>query len=126
MLPVPCCSAYCQIGTAFVPRDTDPTDATTGGTDRIDGRDCGNSSADADAFVPLTQYVDDQLWEVLSGMVDEGDYMELLAGTAAGEERACKTAGYCGVDVPGGVKGLFDEVVLGVLHRGSWTPTRPM
>jgi hypothetical protein len=37
--------------------------------------------------------------------------MELLAGTAAGEEWACKTAGCCGVDVPGGVEGLFDEVV---------------
>jgi len=119
MLPAPCCSSYCQIGTAFVPRDTDPADAAccdpdatddpcSGGTD-----DCGPSdtSTDADAFVPLTQYVDDRLWDTLSGMVDEGDYMELLAGTAAGEEWACKTAGCCGVDVPGGVEGLFDEVV---------------
>ena len=106
MLPAPCCSAYCQIGTAFVPRDANP--AAT-------GYDSGNGptdgDADADAFVPLTKYIDDQLWGMLSGMVDEGDYMELLAGTAAGEEWACKTAGCCGVDVPGGVEGLFDEVV---------------
>ena len=96
MLPAPCCSAYCQIGTAFVPHETVP----------------GSSAEDdTDAFVPLTQYIDDQLWGTLSGMVDEGDYMELLAGTAAGEEWACKTAGCCGVEVPDGVKGLFDEVV---------------
>ncbi len=93
MLPAPCCSAYCQIGTAFVPRET------------------GGDGAESEAFVPLTQYIDDELWDTLSGMVDEGDYMELLAGTAAGEEWACKTAGCCGVDVPGGVGGLFDEVV---------------
>ncbi|MFB6161742.1 MAG: hypothetical protein ABEJ61_11310 [Haloferacaceae archaeon] len=71
----------------------------------------GDACADADSFVPLTQYVDDRLWDALSGLADEGDYMELLAGTAAGEEWACKTAGCCGIDVPGGVEGLFDEVV---------------
>ena len=111
MLPAPCCSAYCQIGTAFVPRDTDPTDTRDSEIDRSDSCGCGDECADADSFVPLTQYIDDRLWDTLSGMVDEGDYMELLAGTAAGEEWACKTAGCCGIDVPGGVEGLFDEVV---------------
>ena len=119
MLPAPCCSAYCQIGTAFVPRDADPAVADGCGADddgtpdenADSGACCGDTAADATEFVPLTQYVDDRLWELLSGMVDEGDYMELLAGTAAGEEWACKTAGCCGVDVPGGVEGLFDEVV---------------
>ena len=111
MLPAPCCSAYCQIGTAFVPRDANPTDAADCGPGRTGDCDGGGPSVDADSFVPLTQYVDDQLWDALSGMVDEGDYMELLAGTAAGEEWACKTAGCCGVDVPGGIEGLFDEVV---------------
>ena len=113
MLPAPCCSAYCQIGTAFVPADTDPTDAAgCGADDAGDGADrCDDAGREAELFVPLTQYVDDQLWDTLSGLVDEGDYMELLAGTAAGEEWACKTAGCCGVDVPGGVEGLFDEVV---------------
>ena len=116
MLPAPCCSAYCQIGTAFVPAGTDP--AVPGADDDVAADGCGCDDADdvgadagAEAFIPLTQYVDDQLWDTLSGMVDEGDYMELLAGTAAGEEWACKTAGCCGVDVPGGVDGLFDEVV---------------
>lgn len=111
MLPAPCCSAYCQIGTAFVPRDADPTATADTGANRADACGCGDACADADSFVPLTQYVDDRLWDTLAGMVDEGDYMELLAGTAAGEEWACKTAGCCGVDVPGGVKGLFDEVL---------------
>jgi uncharacterized radical SAM superfamily Fe-S cluster-containing enzyme len=114
MLPAPCCSAYCQIGTAFVPTDTDPTDAAGCDVDAAaDQADCGcgDTGTDAESFVPLTKYVDDRLWDMLSGMVDEGDYMELLAGTAAGEEWACKTAGCCGVDVPGGVEGLFDEVV---------------
>jgi hypothetical protein len=110
MLPAPCCSAYCQIGTAFVPRDADPTGTAADGADPTDGC-CDDASADAEAFVPLTKFIDDRLWDALSGMVDEGDYMELLAGTAAGEEWACKTAGCCGVDVPGGVDGLFDEVV---------------
>ena len=113
MLPAPCCSAYCQIGTAFVPADADPNVAGCGsGSESVadESAGCGDSAA-AESFVPLTQYVDDQLWDLLSGMVDEGDYMELLAGTAAGEEWACKTAGCCGVDVPGGVEGLFDEVV---------------
>jgi uncharacterized radical SAM superfamily Fe-S cluster-containing enzyme len=100
MLPAPCCSAYCQIGTAFVPREADV------------GEDSDDHGADADdfPFVPLTQFVDDRLWDTLSGLVDEGDYMELLAGTAAGQEWACKTAGCCGVDT-GGVADLFDEVV---------------
>jgi uncharacterized radical SAM superfamily Fe-S cluster-containing enzyme len=113
MLPAPCCSAYCQIGTAFVPAGTDPSLPGVDGDDGTAADDCGcgDAAAGTDDFVPLTQYVDDQLWEMLSGMVDEGDYMELLAGTAAGEEWACKTAGCCGVDVPGGVEGLFDEVV---------------
>jgi len=108
MLPAPCCSAYCQIGTAFVAEDATPTlDEDSAGSDD----DCGcDGACEAESFVPLTQFVDDQLWNTLSGMVDEGDYMELLAGTAAGEEWACKTAGCCGVDASG-VEGLFDEVV---------------
>jgi uncharacterized radical SAM superfamily Fe-S cluster-containing enzyme len=95
MLPAPCCSAYCQIGTAFVPREAGPGDAT---------------ASEGFPFVPLTTFVDDSLWDAVSGLVDEGDYMELLAGTAAGQEWACKTAGCCGVDA-GGVADLFDEVV---------------
>jgi uncharacterized radical SAM superfamily Fe-S cluster-containing enzyme len=99
MLPAPCCSAYCQIGTAFVAQDGPPA--------RTESRGAG----DADTFMPLTRYVDDQLWDTISGMVDEGDYMEVLAGTAAGEEWACTTADCCGVDPPDGISELFDSVV---------------
>ncbi|MFB6222157.1 MAG: radical SAM protein [Haloarcula sp.] len=104
MLPAPCCSSYCQIGTAFVPQDAQPAEES-------DDCGCEGGCGDTESFVPLTKFVDDQLWDTLSGLVDEGDYMELLAGTAAGEEWACKTADCCGVDVPSGVEGLFDEVI---------------
>ena len=115
MLPAPCCSAYCQIGTALVSRDANPA---VGADANGAADDCGCADDDAsddgdtlDEFVPLTQFVDDRLWNTLSGLVDEGDYMELLAGTAAGEEWACKTAGCCGLDAPDEISGLFDEVV---------------
>ena len=85
ILPAPCCSAYCQIGTALLPRDDGP--------------------------IPLTRYVTDELWDTVTGMVDEEDYMELLAGTAAGQDLACNTAGCCGDAVPAVPDGLFEEIV---------------
>jgi uncharacterized radical SAM superfamily Fe-S cluster-containing enzyme len=110
LMPAPCCSAYCQIGTAFVPKDADPTvpgDGASGDSDAC----CDADTTEAEEFVPLTQFVDEELWDTLAGFVDEGDYMNLLAGTAAGEEWACTTADCCGVEVPGAVEGLFDDVV---------------
>jgi len=86
MLPAPCCSSYCQIGTALVPDDE-------GGV------------------TPVTQYVTDDMWDSISGLVDEGDYMELLAGTEAAKQRACDAAGCCGTDVSGGAAQLFDDVL---------------
>ena len=85
MLPAPCCSSYCQIGTALVPDD--------------------------DGVTPVTQYVTDDMWDSISGLVDEADYMELLAGTEAAKERACDAAGCCGTDVSGGAGELFDDVL---------------
>jgi hypothetical protein len=111
MLPAPCCSAYCQIGTAFVSREADPTTTVDHGPDRAAAAGGSDARGDVDSFVPLTRYVDDRLWDTLSGMVDESDYMELLAGTAAGAEWACKTAGCCGIDVSEEIEGLFEEVV---------------
>jgi uncharacterized radical SAM superfamily Fe-S cluster-containing enzyme len=164
LLPAPCCSSYCQIGTALVSEGaqasvaevngvagavvgasgvgTNDGDGAVGDTDgpaaTADDRDCADgecASTDgvadsddgviespkgfvgrpieeaADEFVPLTKFVDDRLWDTLTGLVDERDYMELLAGTAAGEEWACKTAGCCGLDVPSEMEGLFDDVV---------------
>jgi uncharacterized radical SAM superfamily Fe-S cluster-containing enzyme len=86
ILPAPCCSAYCQIGTALLPRADGPP-------------------------LPLTRFITEELWDSVSGMVDEGDYMELLAGTAAGQDLACSAAGCCGVDVPDAADDLFDSVV---------------
>jgi uncharacterized radical SAM superfamily Fe-S cluster-containing enzyme len=85
ILPAPCCSAYCQIGTALVPQD--------------------------DGAIPLTKFVTEELWDTVSGMVDEGDYMELLAGTAAGQDLACSAAGCCDPGLPSDAQEVFDTVV---------------
>jgi uncharacterized radical SAM superfamily Fe-S cluster-containing enzyme len=94
MLPVPCCSSYCQMATALLPRD--------------------------DGAVALTEFLNDRLWESVSGMVDERDWMELLANTTAGQAKACSSAGCCGPDLSselggdgvstGGSLGLLDTV----------------
>ena len=86
LLPIPCCSSYCQMATALKP------DGDGGGT-------------------PLTQFIDDEMFASLSGMVDESDWMELLANTTAGQERACSAAGCCGPDLPEGAADLLGEVL---------------
>jgi uncharacterized radical SAM superfamily Fe-S cluster-containing enzyme len=76
-LPVPCCSSYCQMSTAVMP--------------------------DGDGGVlPLTGLLDLDNWDTLSGLVDEADWMELLAGTPAGHETVDITSSCCGIDVPSG------------------------
>ncbi len=75
LLPVPCCSAYCQSATALLP---------TGG-----------------GVVPVTRFLSDALFANVSGMVDEGDWMELIANTTAGQEAATATASCCGADSSG-------------------------
>jgi uncharacterized radical SAM superfamily Fe-S cluster-containing enzyme len=113
LLPAPCCSSYCQVGTALVSQDAQASVAEVNGVAGEASSDDTDASADGDVdeFVPLTKFIDDRLWDTLTGLVDERDYMELLAGTAAGEEWACKTAGCCGLDVPEEMEGLFDDVV---------------
>ena len=87
LLPIPCCSSYCQLATAIRP------DGDGGGT-------------------ALTQFIDDDTFDSLSGLVDEGDWMELLANTTAGKERACTAAGCCGgMDLPAGAADLLDQVL---------------
>ena len=76
-LPVPCCSSYCQLSTAVMP---------TG-----DG-----------GVVPLTGLLDIDSWDTLTGLVDEADWMELLAGTSAGAETVEIASSCCGFDVPCG------------------------
>jgi len=73
LMPIPCCSSYCQSATALLPTDTGP--------------------------VPVTQFLDDAVFRDLSGMVDESDWMELIASTPAGKDAACCTSGCCGGDL---------------------------
>jgi len=91
LLPIPCCSATCQSATALKP-DGD------GGV------------------IPLTQFLSAELFDSLSGMVDEGDWMELLANTPAGQASACTAGGCCGgdgdgPDLPVDAGALLDDVL---------------
>lgn len=84
--PVPCCSAYCQAATAILPDDE-------GGG------------------VPITRFVSDELFDELSGLVDESDWMQLLAGTPEAEERAAFIASCCSFEVPSDAAGIVDELL---------------
>jgi hypothetical protein len=85
LLPAPCCSAYCQSGTALVP-DSD-----------------GN-------LVPMTRFLDHDLWKSVLGGVDEADWMEFLAKTDTGQDLACGMSGCCG-STPEQATDLFDDVL---------------
>jgi len=101
LLPVPCCSSYCHMAGALLPREGGP--------------------------VALTSFLDDSLWESVAGTVDERDWMELLANTTVGQQKACSSAACCGGEVggvdlsggadvlesllPDGVAGLLDDMV---------------
>ncbi|MFC7009455.1 hypothetical protein [Halalkalicoccus salilacus] len=76
-LPVPCCSSYCQMSTAVM------------------------SNGDG-GVLPLTGLLDLDDWDTLSGLVDEADWMELLAGTPVGHETVEIASSCCGIDVPSG------------------------
>jgi hypothetical protein len=86
LLPAPCCSAYCQSGTALVPDD--------------DG-----------TLVPLTRFLDHDLWQSVLGGVDEADWMEFLAKTDTGQDLACGMSGCCGTPAPDDAAALFDAVL---------------
>ena len=86
LLPVPCCSSYCQLATALLPDGT-------GGA------------------VPLTRFIDDEAFEALSGQVTEDDWMELLAGTPAGQTCACSAAGCCDLPFPERTWELVDAIL---------------
>jgi uncharacterized radical SAM superfamily Fe-S cluster-containing enzyme len=84
-LPIPCCSSYCQMATVLMPDDDGP--------------------------VPLTAFVDESTFDDLSGLVDESDWMELLASTKAGKQSACDTAGCCGGEVPPAAGELLERTL---------------
>lgn len=81
LMPIPCCSSYCQTATALLPTD--------------------------DGAVPVTRFLDDDLFRDVSGLVDEADWMELIACTTAGKESATATGSCCSID-PEDVPGPFD------------------
>ena len=86
LLPVPCCSAYCQAATALLPD--------------------GEGGA-----VPLTRFLSQELWEELAGLVTEADWMEVLAGTPKARDRSAFLASCCGLEVPGGAEELVEEIL---------------
>ena len=89
LMPVPCCSAYCQSATGLMPTDSGP--------------------------VPVTQFLSEDLFTELSGTVDEADWMELIANTSAGKTAACTTADCCGggsgIELPAAADELLDRVL---------------
>ena len=74
-LPVPCCSGYCQMGTALVP----------------DG---------AGGVIPATRFLDRELAGAMLGTVDEADWLEFLAGTPTADERGRALTDGCDVEAP--------------------------
>ena len=87
--PIPCCSAYCQSATALLPED--------------------------DGVIPVTDLLGDGVIESLTGMVDESDWLELLANTPAGADGVTDAASCCGDACCGpsldGMGALFEEVL---------------
>jgi hypothetical protein len=61
--------------------------------------------------IPITGLVDDEAFSSLSGLVDESDWMDLLASTSAGGQTACAAADCCGMDVPTEAEAFLDEVL---------------
>jgi uncharacterized radical SAM superfamily Fe-S cluster-containing enzyme len=84
-MPVPCCSAFCQAGTALIETD--------------------------DGAVPLTRFVNDQVFDELRGFVDESDWLRLLAGTENADARTEAAAACCGVGADADVSELADEIM---------------
>jgi hypothetical protein len=93
MYPIPCCSSYCQMATALT------------------------TSEDGGEPLPLTALIDEEAFANLSGFVDEADWMEWLASTPAGSDRACDAVGCCGLDL-GDVAPDFIETVLPISVTG--------
>jgi uncharacterized radical SAM superfamily Fe-S cluster-containing enzyme len=98
VLPVPCCSSYCQMATAVTQNP---------------------SSSDGD-LIPLTSLVDDSVYDALSDMVDETDWMRYLTASSKQEvqtegQTGCSSSGCCGgsggIDVPEFAEGLLDDAL---------------
>ncbi|MFB6205468.1 MAG: radical SAM protein [Haloglomus sp.] len=88
-LPIPCCSATCQMASVLVEDDGE--------------------------IRSLAEYVSPELYQGLSSMIDERDWLELMAQTELGSETVRSAAGCCGDtgccgDGATGLSGLPDQV----------------
>jgi uncharacterized radical SAM superfamily Fe-S cluster-containing enzyme len=89
LLPVPCCSSTCQLATAVV------------------------EPATGDDVMPVTRFLEGEAAGQLSGLVDEADWLELLAGTSVGDDLARTAADCCGgAECCGGAAGLGEGSAL--------------
>ncbi len=86
LLPVPCCSSTCQLATAVI-------------------------GGEGDDILPVTRLIDSDAIGEMSGLVDEGDWMDILAGTQAGGDLACTAADCCGGGPTVGENSPLDAVL---------------
>jgi len=104
LVPIPCCSSYCQSATALLPAGDDGD----GGGATGDAGPAAGLVGDNEEPVPLTRFLESELFESLAGGVDEADWMELLASTPAGMD--CAGGACCG-SVPEGAGRLLADVL---------------
>jgi len=84
-MPIPCCSATCQMASILVRGD--------------DGE-----------ISSLAQYVSPELYQQMSAMIGEEQWLEMMAGTELGGDAVCSAVGCCGDDSTP-IPGVPDEVL---------------
>lgn len=84
-MPIPCCSATCQMASILVRGD--------------DGE-----------ISSLAQYVSPELYQQMSTMIGEEQWLEMMAGTELGGDAVCSAVGCCGDDSTP-IPGVPDEVL---------------
>jgi Predicted Fe-S oxidoreductases len=84
-MPIPCCSATCQMASILVRGDD------------------GEVSS-------LAQYVSPELYQQMSSMIGEEQWLEMMAGTELGGDAVCSAVGCCGDDSTP-IPGMPDEIV---------------
>lgn len=84
-VPIPCCSATCQMASILVRGD--------------DGE-----------ISSLARYVSPELYQQMSAMIGEEQWLEMMAGTELGGDAVCSAVGCCGDDSTP-IPGVPDEVL---------------
>jgi uncharacterized radical SAM superfamily Fe-S cluster-containing enzyme len=85
-MPIPCCSATCQMASILVRGD--------------DGE-----------ISSLAQYVSPELYQQMSSMIGEEQWLEMMAGTELGGDAVCSAVGCCGDDSSTPIPGVPDEIL---------------